>query len=242
MPYLKKGFGFNVDGNFARAKDDLEIELAPKEYAKSGHIIGYISGDPNSALSFMRSKRIRVHVLKSAISETKENPKGRKTPYFLQWTNGDRSQAFATLKEAKEFHARVRRRGTIVKESSSHFKGHKMAQSPYTRVSKPKRKASAKQIAWRKKFAAMARAGVLRSNPKRKKSYKTKSDPFGVGHKKGVHIVQSHRANDPRDKFFYVKRDNETVASFHTLSDAKSYARTMHKRTNAKIAVYKGYD
>ena len=71
MTYIKQGYGFTVGGDFARAKVDTTIELAPKEYAKPGHVIGYIAGDPQSPLGFMRSKSVRVHVQTAALGEQK---------------------------------------------------------------------------------------------------------------------------------------------------------------------------
>lgn len=67
--HIKAGYGFDVQHDFARAKVDTPIELAPGEYAKPGCVIGYIEGDPNSSLGFMRGKRIRVHVQRSALAD-----------------------------------------------------------------------------------------------------------------------------------------------------------------------------
>ena len=69
MAHIKEGWGFTVDHNFARAKSDTPIELAPSEYAKPGHVIGYIAGDPQSPLMFLRRPKVRVHVQKSALSD-----------------------------------------------------------------------------------------------------------------------------------------------------------------------------
>ena len=69
MTMIKKGWGFDVGGNFARAKEDIPIELAPNEYAKPHHVIGYISGDKNHSLGFMRYPRIRVHVKREALQD-----------------------------------------------------------------------------------------------------------------------------------------------------------------------------
>ena len=70
MTHIKAGWGFNVGNDFARAKVDTPIELAPNEYAKPGNVIGYIAGDPDSPLGFMRSARVRVHVQRVALSDT----------------------------------------------------------------------------------------------------------------------------------------------------------------------------
>jgi len=64
---ISAGWGFDVGGDFARAKVDTQIELAPDEYAKPGHVIGYIKGDPQSPLGFMRHPRVRVHVTLQAL-------------------------------------------------------------------------------------------------------------------------------------------------------------------------------
>ena len=69
MHYIKEGCGFTVGQDFARAPCDMAIELAPKEYAKPGHVIGYVTGRPMSPLSFMRAPRVRVHVRRDLIAE-----------------------------------------------------------------------------------------------------------------------------------------------------------------------------
>lgn len=65
--YIKAGFGFTVCQDFARAAADTPITLAPNEYAKPGHVIGYIAGNPQSPLAFLRPTRVRVHVRKDGI-------------------------------------------------------------------------------------------------------------------------------------------------------------------------------
>jgi hypothetical protein len=65
--YIKSGYGFDVGHDFARAAEDTPIELAPKEYAKPGHVIGYIVGNPNCKLGFLRSARVRVHVRRDCL-------------------------------------------------------------------------------------------------------------------------------------------------------------------------------
>jgi len=65
--YIRAGFGFHVGQDFDRVTHDTPIELAPKEFALPGKVIGYIAGDPASRLAFMRSARVRVHVVKSAL-------------------------------------------------------------------------------------------------------------------------------------------------------------------------------
>lgn len=69
MAHILAGWGFDVGQNFARASENTPIELAPKEYARAGCVIGYIAGNPESRLGFMRSARVRVHVQKRAIAE-----------------------------------------------------------------------------------------------------------------------------------------------------------------------------
>lgn len=67
--FIKAGWGFDVGPNFDRAIVDIPITLAPGEYAKPGHVIGYIRGDPNSRVAFLRDKRVRVHVQRRALIE-----------------------------------------------------------------------------------------------------------------------------------------------------------------------------
>ena len=68
--HIKAGYGFNVGQNFDRAIVDIPIELAPSEYAQPGYAIGYIAGDPNSRVAFLRSSgRVRVRVIKSGIGQ-----------------------------------------------------------------------------------------------------------------------------------------------------------------------------
>lgn len=68
--YIKAGYGFTVGlCDFARAVTDMPIELAPSEYAKPGHVIGYIAGNPSHSLGFMRPARVRVHVRRDCLGE-----------------------------------------------------------------------------------------------------------------------------------------------------------------------------
>lgn len=74
--FIQKGYGFDVGQDFTRAQNDLEIRLAPEEYAKPGYVIGYIAPMPASKLGFLRQgKEIRVHVQKQAIVK-EERKKG----------------------------------------------------------------------------------------------------------------------------------------------------------------------
>jgi hypothetical protein len=68
MAYIMAGWGYDVGNDFARATRNTPIELAPTEYAKPGCAVGYIAGDPDSHLGFLRRARVRVHVLKRAIA------------------------------------------------------------------------------------------------------------------------------------------------------------------------------
>ena len=70
--FIKAGWGFNVGQDFARTVIDTPIDVAPKEYAKLGYVIGYIAADPASSLGFLRGfggKPVRVHVRKDALNE-----------------------------------------------------------------------------------------------------------------------------------------------------------------------------
>lgn len=70
MQFIQQGSGFYVGQDFSRAAEDMAIDLAPGEYAgPGGFIIGYIDGNPDSLLSFMRVARVRVRVLKNALIE-----------------------------------------------------------------------------------------------------------------------------------------------------------------------------
>lgn len=51
---LRKGYGFDVGMDFARAKADTPAVIALNEYAKPGHYIAYIPEDPQSSLGFLR--------------------------------------------------------------------------------------------------------------------------------------------------------------------------------------------
>ena len=68
---IAKGYGFHVGCDFARAPTDLEITLAPEEYAKPGCVIGYIKPLTGSKLPVLDRNvdRLRVHVLKQALRD-----------------------------------------------------------------------------------------------------------------------------------------------------------------------------
>lgn len=75
MKILKKGYGFEVGQNFARATQDTPITLVPSEYAKPGCVIGYIAENPSSSLGFLKyghDGKIRVHTLAGAIADQAE--------------------------------------------------------------------------------------------------------------------------------------------------------------------------
>lgn len=75
MAILKKGWGFEVGQNFARAPEDTPIRIT-EEYARPGHVIGYIAGFPDHALGFMRGDKngdVRIHVTLNAIEGEEEN-------------------------------------------------------------------------------------------------------------------------------------------------------------------------
>jgi hypothetical protein len=58
--YIMKGFGFNVGYDFARADQDIPIEI---DGSDARTVYGYIAGNPGSALGFLRAPaRVRVRV------------------------------------------------------------------------------------------------------------------------------------------------------------------------------------
>lgn len=68
--YIKSGWGFTVGQDFARATADTPVELSPKEYAKGGHVIGYIAVNPAANLGFLKygtGGKVRVHVQLQAL-------------------------------------------------------------------------------------------------------------------------------------------------------------------------------
>jgi hypothetical protein len=68
MPYIKQGFGFNVEQDFARAWADLPLrEVTPADHPQYVH--GVIDGNPASQLSFLRRPIVRVYVKKSCIAD-----------------------------------------------------------------------------------------------------------------------------------------------------------------------------
>lgn len=66
MHYIKQGYGFNVGLDFTRADKDIPIEI---DYSSARTTYGYIVGNPESKLGFMRDARVRVAVDNCAIIE-----------------------------------------------------------------------------------------------------------------------------------------------------------------------------
>ncbi len=66
--YIRKGWGFNVDLDFARATEDTPIELDDAQFGDPNRVVWYIAGNPDHSLTFMRAPRIRVFVDKRAIA------------------------------------------------------------------------------------------------------------------------------------------------------------------------------
>lgn len=52
---IRKGWGFDVGQNFARANEDTPVELAESEYAGGPRwVIGYIAENPAASLGFLK--------------------------------------------------------------------------------------------------------------------------------------------------------------------------------------------
>jgi hypothetical protein len=66
MQYIGKGFGFTVGYDFARAAEDTPIEI---DGSDARTVYGYIAGDPESKLGFLRSPRVRVRVDRRCVFE-----------------------------------------------------------------------------------------------------------------------------------------------------------------------------
>jgi hypothetical protein len=63
MFVIKQGFGFKVGYDFARAAKDTPFAIDKGAFPKAGYAFGWIAGQPNSALGFMRGDRAgRVRV------------------------------------------------------------------------------------------------------------------------------------------------------------------------------------
>lgn len=70
--YIKAGFGFNVGYDFARAAADTPFEIDVGGFPKKGYLFGWIAGNPNSALGFLRGNRdgkVRVCVRQDGVGE-----------------------------------------------------------------------------------------------------------------------------------------------------------------------------
>jgi hypothetical protein len=63
--YIMKGFGFNVGQDFARAVEDMPIEIDAED---ARTVYGYVAGNPTSSLGFMRAPRVRVRVDKRCVA------------------------------------------------------------------------------------------------------------------------------------------------------------------------------
>ena len=68
MPYIKQGFGFRVEQDFARAWEDLSLrEVTPADHPQ--YVYAVIDGKQDSALGFLRRPSVRVYVCKSCIAD-----------------------------------------------------------------------------------------------------------------------------------------------------------------------------
>jgi hypothetical protein len=63
---IKAGWGVNVGHDFVRMVVDTPMEL---DYRRGRFYYGYIKGDPNHKLGFMRVDRVRVHADERAIAQ-----------------------------------------------------------------------------------------------------------------------------------------------------------------------------
>ena len=68
MHILKAGFGVNVGYDFARLNEDTPFEIDEKA-TRGSHVYGWIAGNPNHKLGFMRAKRIRVQTIMQALKQ-----------------------------------------------------------------------------------------------------------------------------------------------------------------------------
>jgi hypothetical protein len=71
--HIKQGFGFHVGYDFARAADDTAIEIDAGAFPQKGYVLGWIKGNPKSALGFLRGGRdgrVRVCVRKDGLCVT----------------------------------------------------------------------------------------------------------------------------------------------------------------------------
>jgi hypothetical protein len=66
MATIKAGWGVNVGQDFTRVMVDTPIEITDW---RGRFAYGYIKGDPNHALGFMRADRVRVYVDDRAIAQ-----------------------------------------------------------------------------------------------------------------------------------------------------------------------------
>ena len=70
MDYIPKGTGFNVGVNFARATDDIPLQV--QEF-RGPLVFGFIPADPNSPLGFLRRGQLQeavyVHLSRDLIRD-----------------------------------------------------------------------------------------------------------------------------------------------------------------------------
>lgn len=66
MSYIKQGYGFYVNQDFARAAKDISFQFKDQ---RGQDVYGYISGDPSSKLGFLRPERILVRTRRDCISD-----------------------------------------------------------------------------------------------------------------------------------------------------------------------------
>lgn len=119
--------------------------------------------------------------------------------------------------------------------------------------------ATAKQIAWRKKFAAMAKAGTLRKGKKklrrvrraspekwaRAKAMAKKADArekAAIAGKKIKVVPRFVRRKNPLHSGFAVNIGvggdrMHRIATFRDLSRAKEYATALHRKTGRRVSV-----
>jgi hypothetical protein len=70
--YIKQGFGFTVGYDFARATVDTPLAIDAGAFPKAGYVFGWIAGNPDSRLGFLRGNRegkVRVCVRKDGLGD-----------------------------------------------------------------------------------------------------------------------------------------------------------------------------
>jgi uncharacterized protein (DUF736 family) len=98
--------------------------------------------------------------------------------------------------------------------------------------------ATAKQIAWRKKFAALAKAGKLtkkrKASPARKVAAKSIKSPSARKYPSKYGNGPAPRSNSP---LFRVLVGTNRVGAFWKLTDAKSYAQALADSTGKSVSI-----